>query len=318
MQPTHQFPDSNVHINIGQGSIPSSHGNSSVLQANAIQGGESHIQQAHGSTCPQHPHHFHHSGPHHHHDISAMQMAMATNPGAAQPSTIIFAAAPPGHQVAVPVLAGFPPAPNLQLHSGVPQPVLAMPPGPQTYPHPLGNGQAVHIHNHPGHAYLPQSNQQGSNIHVLQSSVPPPQTTAISNTSSKTQTNSQQEFTDPAIMSVSTIPPPRASLQQNGSENSFPPNIVQMNAKSADVSHQHGHKPIIPTSCNVKSVQDIEREMMGGLSAKKAPNPLQQHSGLNQYNRSQGPMHNRPVYNSNQVPRQANIGMRNNLPHQVI
>merc|ERR1712226_1053726 len=56
--------------------------------------------------------------------------------------------------------------------------------------------------------------------------------------------------------------------------------------------------------------------MMGGLSAKKAPNPLQQHSGLNQYNRSQGPMHNRPVYNSNQVPRQANIGMRNNLPHQ--
>ena len=222
------------------------------------------------------------------------------------------------HQVAVPVIAGFPPAPNLQLHSGVPQPVLAMTPGQQSYPHPLGNGQAIHIHNHPGHSYLPQRTQHGSNIHLHQSSVPPPQTTAISNTNLQTQANSQQEFTDPAIMSVSKIPPPRSSLQQNGSENSFPTNIMQINSNSADVSHQHRHKPIIPTSSNVKSVQDIEREMMTEQCAKNAHHTLQQNIGLNQYNRSQGQMHNRPGYNANHVPRQAHMGMRNNLPHQVI
>ena len=93
---------------------------------------------------------------------------------------------------------------------------------------------------------------------------------------------------------------------------------MQINSNSANISHPRGHKLIIPTSSNVKSVQDIEREMMAEPSAKNPHHTLQQNIGLNQYDRSQGQMHNRPGYNANHVPRQAHMGMRNNLPHQVI
>ena len=86
---------------MGQGSMPSPHRNSSILHGNVVPS-ESQIQQAHGSTCPQHPHHFHHTS--HQHDLAGVTQ---------QPSTVIFAAAPPGHQMAMPVIAGFPPAPNL-------------------------------------------------------------------------------------------------------------------------------------------------------------------------------------------------------------
>ena len=315
MQPNHAVLSSESLMNVGQGSMPSPLGTSSVLRANAVQN-ESHVQNVHG-TCPQHPHHVHHPG-HHHPDLAAVQMAMASNPGGQtqQSSTVIFAAAPPGHQVAVPVIAGFPPAPNLQLHSGVPQPVMALPPGHQPYPHPLAQAQGIHIHNHQGHSFLPNPNQQGSNIHVLQSAVHPHQI-CMPNNQSNAQANFQQEFTDPAIMSVSKIPPPRASNQQNGSNSSFPTNIMQMNSKVVDTTHSNVHKPIIPASSNVKSVQDLEREMMAGPTVKKTHNNQQQNNVLNQQHRPHGQIHNRPGYNANQLPRQNHIGMRNNQPYQV-
>ena len=303
-QPSHLSLGPEVRMNIGQGYIPTSNENSAT-QSNVAQG-ESQVQQVHGSACPQHPNHFHHSGIHHH-EISGLTQ---------QPSTVIFAAAPPGHQMAVPVIAGFPPAPNLQLHSGIPQPVLALPPGHQAYPHALAHAHAIHIHNHPGHPYNPQTTQQGSNVHVLQSPVHPATSMAMSsNNFSKEPAATQQEFTDPAIMSVSKIPPPRASAQQNGSDNSFPTNIMQMNTKVSDVSH-HGQKPTIPASSNVKSVQDLEREMMAGPTSKK-PHNAQQNNVPNQHNR-QGQMYNRPGYNTQQLPRQNHHGMRINQPHQVM
>ena len=77
------------------------------------------------------------------------------------------------------------------------------------------------------------------------------------------------------------------------------------------------HKPIIPASSNVKSVQDLEREMMAGPTVKKTHNYQQQNNMLNQQNRPHGQIHNRPGYNANQLPRQNHIGMRNNQPYQV-
>ena len=304
-QPSNQANNSpDVRMNMGQGSMPSPHGNSSILQGNAT-ASESQMQQAHGSACPQHPHHFHHTS--HQHDLAG-----ATQ----QPSTVIFAAAPPGHQMAMPVIAGFPPAPNLQLHSGVPQPVLALPPGHQAYPHALAHAQAIHIHNHQGHPYHPQASQQGPNIHLLHSPVHPTHSMAMSNNNTSTApANNQQEFTDPAIMSVSKIPPPRASAHQNGTDNSFPTNIMQINSKGSDVPYHHGHKPTIPSTSNVKSVQDLEREMMAG-PPKKPQNLQQPINAPNQHNRPQGYMYNRPGYNT-QLPRQGHHGMRNNQPHQV-
>ena len=292
-------------------------------QQNTFGGPESNLQPStslsHGavSACPQHPNHVHHHGAHQHHDMPSVQMAIPTNPMGTQQqqhSTVIFAAPSQGHQMPIPLIAGFPPAPNMQMNSGVPPPVLAMHQGNQAFP-PLVHTQAIHIHNHTGQP-LPAPPQ----MHRFPPSIPPPQTTAgTSNLQGISTHHSQQEFNDPAIMSVSKLPPPRPPLRQDHVHtNTLPTNIMDVNQRLGDSSHQPGIKPTIPINSNVKSLQDIEREMMGGLSAKKAPNPLQQHSGLNQYNRSQGPMHNRPLYNSNQVPRQANIGMRNNLPHQVI
>jgi len=283
----HSSPE--VRMNMGQGSMPSPHRNSSILHGNVVPS-ESQIQQAHGSTCPQHPHHFHHTS--HQHDLPGVTPSERLN----IKNMNINEAAPPGHQMAMPVIAGFPPAPNLQLHSGVPQPVLALPPGHQAYPHALAHAQAIHIHNHQGHPYHPQASQQGPNLHLLPSPVHPPHSMAMSNNNtSAAPANNQQEFTGPAIMSVSKIPPPRATALQNGSDNSFPTNIMQINSKGSDVPHHHGNKPTIPSSSNVKSVQDLEREMMAG-PPKKPQNLQQPINAPNQHNRPQGHMYNRPGY----------------------
>ena len=113
--------NSEVHLNLGQGA---SH-QSQTIPSNVLQGGESVLQPAtsfgHGSGCPQHPNHFHHHGAHPQ-DMSTVQMNMPANPIGTQCNTaltqqqqrtVIFAAAPPGHQMSMPVIGGFPPAPNM-------------------------------------------------------------------------------------------------------------------------------------------------------------------------------------------------------------
>ena len=291
-------------------------------QQNTFGGPESNLQPStslsHGavSACPQHPNHVHHHGAHQHHDMPSVQMAIPTNPMGTQQqqhSTVIFAAPSQGHQMPIPLIAGFPPAPNMQMNSGVPPPVLAMHQGNQAFP-PLVHTQAIHIHNHTGQP-LPAPPQ----MHRFPPSIPPPQTTAgTSNLQGISTHHSQQEFNDPAIMSVSKLPPPRPPLRQDQVHaNALPTNIMDVNQRLGDSSHQPGIKPTIPMNSNVKSVQDIEREMMGGPNARNINNSVPQPNRLQQQNRMQGQLQHRMSYNGNNGYRQMQSGMRNNQNNQV-
>lgn len=255
--------------------------------------------------------------------MSTLQMSMPNNPIGTQGNTaltqqqptVIFAAAPPGHQMPMPVIAGFPPAPNMQMHSGVAPPVLSLHPGHQAFPPQLSHGQAIHLHNHAGQS-LPPPHLQGQNLHGFPPSMPPPHS---SNLNSRAPVPSRQEFNDPAIMSVSKLPPPRPPLQQPGlPANSLPTNIMQMNSKLTEASQQHGPRPIIPVSSNVKSLQELEREMMGGFSGKKVNIGSAQANKIYQPNRPQGPLPHRMGYNNNYGHRQMHMGIRNNQNNQVI
>ena len=248
-------------------------------------------------------------------------MATQCNSAVTQHPTVIFAAAPPGHPMSIPVITGFPPAPTMQVHSTATPSVLAMHHGPQPVPPPLGHAQAIHIHHHPGQS-LPPPNLQGPTVQGFPPSLPPPQAPSISsnNVHNRGPIYQQQEFNDPAIMSVSKLPPPRPSLQQRGVQtNPLSTNIMQMNPRGIETSHQHGPKPSIPASSNVKSVQDLERELMGGSVVNRANNTYtnQQANKTYQHIRSQGQLQQRGAYNSNHVTRQMQSGFRNNQPNQV-
>lgn len=277
------------------------------------------------TACPQHPNHFHHHG-YHPHNIPTIEMAMQSNPiapnqGTAvlsqqQQPTVIFAAAPPVHQVPHPVLTGFPPAPSMQAHSGVAPPVLAMHPGHQPFPPPLGQAQAIHIHNHPGQSQPLPPPLLGQNIQGFPPSIAPQQSIGSNVQQGRSSLHSQQEFNDPAIMSVSKLPPPRPNLQQHGHGNLLSTNIVDINSRPKDMSHQRGPNPIIPISSNVKSVQDLEREMMGGSYPRKANIATQQTNKFHQHNRNQGHLpHNLPLNGNN--TRQMQPGFRNGQGIQV-
>jgi len=325
-----QSQDLELRLNIGQGNVPTLSGINTSLQTNVIQERESQLQQSTAhvqgstSTCPQHPNHFHHHG-HHHQDLSTVQMAMPGNPMGTQSNTIlsqqptvIFAVAPPGHQMPIPSMTGFPTAPTMQIHSGVAPPVLAMHPGHQTFPPPLGHAQAIHIHNHPGQSQTLPSHLQGPNIHGFPPSIPPPQSSISSNIQQgRASVHTQQEFNDPAIMSVSKLPPPRPNLQQQGLHgNSLPTNIMDMNSRLNDAPHQHGANPTIPMSSNVKSVQDLEREMMEGPYARNANNSTQQANRFQQHNRNQGHLQYKVPFNGNNATRQMQPGFRNGPSNQ--
>ena len=328
-----QVQDSAI-LNVGQGHVLSPVGITGVSQAAVIQGASlvqptAAFSQGPAAACPQHPHHHHHHGPHQHQHMSPGQMAMPVNAMATQSNsvlsqqqqpTVIFAAAPPGHHMSIPVMAGFPPAPTMQVHSAVPPSMLAMHHGHQTLPPPLGHTQAIHIHHHPGQSLTPP-HLQGPNVQGFPPSVPPPQAPPISsNTVHVRGPIHQQEFNDPAIMSVSKLPPPRPGLQQQSLHvNSLPTNIMQMNPRQIETSHQHGRKPSIPANSNVKSVQDLEREMMGGSAVSRANNNTTQQAQTNktqQQNRLQGQLQHRGAYNNN-VTRQMQTGFRNHPPNQV-
>ena len=307
-------------LNVGQGHILSSVGANPVQQASINQSAPL-VQSA--GVCPQHPHHHHHHGPQQHQDLPHIQMAMPVNPMATQCNsahtqqpTIIFASAPPGHPMSMPVMAGFPPAPNMQVHSAVNPSMLGVHHGHQTHPPPLGHTQAIHIHHHPGQSLPPHL--QRPNIHGFPP-IPYSQTQPISsdNTHIRGPINQQQEFNDPAIMSVSKLPPPRSNVHQQGAHtNSLTTNMMQMNPKRTDISHQHESKPCIPANSNVKSVQDLERELMGGPVVNHSfNNSIRQANKTSQQNKPQGQMVHRGGYNS--APRYSQSGFRNNHPNQV-
>ena len=119
-------------------------------------------------------------------------------------------------------------------------------------------------------------------------------------------------------MSVSKLPPPRPHLQQPGPPaNSLPTNIMQMSSNLTEASHHHGPRPIIPMTSNVKSVQELEREMMGGSCGKKANNSSQVTKNY-QPNRPQAQLQHKMGYNNNYGHKQMHMGIRNNQNNQVI
>ena len=92
---------------------------------------------------------------------------------------------------------------------------------------------------------------------------------------------------------------------------------MDVNQRLGESSHQPGIKPTIPINSNVKSVQDIEREMMGGPNTRNINNSVPQPNRLQQQNRMQGQLQHRMSYNGNNGYRQMQSGMRNNQNNQV-
>ena len=228
-----------------------------------------------------------------------------------QQPTVIFAAAPPGHHpMSIPVIAGFPHTATMQVHSAAHS---GMHHGHPTSSPLLGHTQAIHIHHHPSQAVSPHPHVPVQNVQGFPPTLPPPHTQSTSSkdlVTARGPINHQQEFHDPAIMSVSKLPPPTPQ-RQDATPNPLTANMMQTNSRQFEL-HRQSPRPPIPPNSKVKSVQDLEREMMRGPFSNLANNSGQ-NVNKNQYSRSQGQLQNRGPYSGNNVTRSIQPGFRSQI-----